>query len=148
MTRRALLLACVLAATRPAWAGWATGSQREVDLDGDGTGWMVRATINGRVRARFLLDTGASFCVLSPSLAKQLKLPPPEAEVDLQTANGMVRAPLVRLGTLEVGGSRAYDVDAVVHAAVGPPLDGIIGLNFLNKFSYGIDPRRRVLRLQ
>ena len=31
--------------------------------------------------------------------------------------------------------------------AVTAPLDGIIGLSFLNRFSYGIDPRRRVLRL-
>jgi hypothetical protein len=31
---------------------------------------------------------------------------------------------------------------------VAPPLDGVIGLSFLNNFSYAVDPRRRVLRLR
>jgi clan AA aspartic protease (TIGR02281 family) len=149
MTRRQLLAACgaaLLAA--PAGAEWSAGGSGEVPLDGDGTAWMVRATVNGTTRALFLLDTGATYCVLSSTLSRRLGLRPGQTTLDLQTANGTVTVPLVELRTLDVGGSRAHAVQAVVHDAVQTPLDGIIGLNFLNQFHYAIDPRRRTLRLR
>ncbi len=34
------------------------------------------------------------------------------------------------------------------HDAVAAPLDGVLGLNFLNRFQYAVDPKRRVLRLR
>ena len=37
---------------------------------------------------------------------------------------------------------------AVVHPGVPQQLDGIIGLSFLNRFSYAIEPGRRILRLR
>lgn len=149
MTRRRLLLTVALALlARPAPADWSAGGSGEVPLDGDGTAWMVRATLNGSTRALFLLDTGATYCVLSTSLSRRLGLRPGRTSLDLQTANGTVTVPVVELRTLDVGGSRAHGVQAVVHDAVRSPLDGIIGLNFLNQFHYAIDPRRRTLRLR
>ncbi len=146
--RRALVLAGTLLLARVAGAEWAAGGSGDVPLRGDGTSWQVHATLNGNVRGLFLLDTGASYCVITPDLARRLGLADGPGHVELHTANGVVRAPLVRLATVDVGGQRARDVDAVVHAAVAPPLDGIIGLSFLNEFSYAVDPRRRVLRLR
>ena len=55
----------------------------------------VEATINGRTEALFLLDTGASYCVIAPSLARQLALPPTGSFATVLTANGAVRAPVV-----------------------------------------------------
>jgi len=95
----------------------------------------------------FLLDTGATYCVLAPTAARRMSVKPTGETVDIRTANGTVRAPIVELASIDVGGNRARQVRAIVHPAVAPPLDGIIGLSFLNRFSYGIDPRRRVLRL-
>jgi len=126
---------------------WSRQSGNEVRLVGDGAGWLVEATVNGRARGTFLLDTGATFCVLAPHLADQLGLRGDET-IQMQTANGIVDAPVVQLRSLAVGQSNARDLRAVVHKAVGPPLDGVIGLNFLNQFSYSIDPRRRVLELR
>ena len=37
---------------------------------------------------------------------------------------------------------------AVVHPAVPAPLDGVIGLSFLDHFTYAVNPRRHVLRLR
>ena len=145
MIRLALLLAAALVAT-PAAAEWVGAG--EVPLDGSERAWMVRATVNGSVNGLFLLDTGASFCVLSPGTAHRLSLPPTGGEMQLQTANGIVKAPMVRLRTVEIGGSKARDVQAVVHPALGPPLDGIIGLSYLNNFSYAVDAKQRVLRLR
>ena len=57
-----------------------------VPLRGDGTSWTVQATINGRTNALFLLDTGASYCVIAPSLARQLALPPTGSFATVLTA--------------------------------------------------------------
>jgi len=129
-------------------AEWASAAQNEVPLDGNGHSWFVRATLNGSVSGLFLLDTGASMCVIGPDTARRLNLPPSGQQVELRTANGVVHAPVVQLRSVDVGGNRARDVQAVVHGAIGPPLDGIIGLSYLNHFSYGVDPRRRVLHLR
>ncbi len=146
--RRAGALLALLVLGSPAHAEWAGGTQGEVPLDSNGRSWLVRATLNGTVSGLFLLDTGATLCVLAPETARRLGLAGTGQRVDLETANGTVRAPLIQLRSVDVGGNRARDVDAVVHPAVAPPLDGVIGLSFLNHFSYAIDPRRRVLRLR
>ena len=148
MTRLVLLLGVASALlAEPARAEWAAGAQSEVPLDGDGAAWRVRATLDGNVSGLFLLDTGASLCVLAPTLARRLGLAS-DGQVQLQTANGIVTAPVVRLRTVDVGGNRARDVMAVVHPAVPAPLDGVIGLSFLDHFTYSVDPRRHVLRLR
>ena len=148
MTRLVLLLGVTsVLLAEPARAEWAAGAQSEVPLDGDGAAWRVRATLDGNVSGLFLLDTGASLCVLAPTVARRLRLAP-AGQVQLQTANGVVTAPLVQLRSIDVGGNRARDVMAVVHPAVPPPLDGVIGLSFLDHFTYSVDPRRHVLRLR
>jgi len=148
MRGRIVLLALVaLLVAMPLAADWAGGLQREVPLDGNGNTWLVHATVNGSMNGLFLLDTGASYCVLAPTAARRLGVKASGENVEIRTANGVVRAPVIELATVHVGGNRARQVRAIVHPAVAPPLDGIIGLSFLNHFSYGVDPRRRVLRL-
>lgn len=144
----ALAVVVLFAAPRAVPAQWAHGSESEVTLEGSGATWQVRATVNGRLHGLFLLDTGATFCVLTPDAARRLGITPGEQRVLLHTANGVVAAPLVELGTVEIGGNRAQGVEAVIQPAVDGPLDGIIGLTFLNRFSYSIVPSRHVLRLR
>lgn len=141
-----VVLALVLAAL-PGRGEW-LAVRAPVPLRGDGTSWLVQATINGRARGLFLVDTGASFCVIAPSLARELALAPTGSFATVQTANGSLRVPVVRLRTLDLGATRAHDVQAIVHDAVGPQLDGVIGLNFLNRYRYAIDPQRRELELE
>ena len=119
-----------------------------IPLRGDGTSWTVQATINGRTRALFLLDTGASYCVVAPALARQLGLPPTGSFATVLTANGAVKAPVVRLRSLDLEGTRAHDIQAIVHDAVGPQLDGVLGLNFLTRYRYAVDPQQRTLELE
>lgn len=143
------LLLSALASSPLARAEWTAAGTSDVPLDGNGHSWIVQATLNGRVTGRFLLDTGASYCVLAPSTAQRLGLPSTGERAQLSTANGMVQAPLVRIRTVDVGNNRAKDVPAVVHNAVSTQLDGVIGLSYLNNFSsYSIDSRRRTLRLR
>jgi clan AA aspartic protease (TIGR02281 family) len=145
--RPLLGLLAVALAILPARGEW-MAVHAPVPLHGDGTSWLVQATINGRTQGLFLLDTGASYCVIAPSLARTLALPPTGSFTTVHTANGPVRVPIVRLRSLDLGGSGAHDVQAIVHDAVGPRLDGVIGLNFLNRFRYAVDPQRRELDLE
>ena len=141
--------AAALAVARSAAGAWLIAAQpEEIPLDGDQTGWRVRATLNGTTRATFLVDTGASLCVLSPALAHRAGARRPVGHVELRTANGIIRAPIVRVRSLDVGGAKAMDLDCVVHAAAAEPIEGVLGLNYLNQFAYGIDPRRRTLSLR
>jgi clan AA aspartic protease (TIGR02281 family) len=127
--------------------GIGVGVPALVRLHGDGTSWLVEATIDGRARGNFLLDTGATYCVIAPDLARDLALPQTGRFATVETANGPVRAPLVRLAALDLGdGTRVHDVEAIVHDA-GPRLDGVLGLNLLNRYRYAVDPRRRLLEL-
>ena len=148
MSRALAALVVVVALTAPARAEWTAGGGAEVPLEGNGTSWTVRAALNGRFTGQFLLDTGASICVIGPVAALRLDLTPTGQEVSLTTANGVVHAPLVRIATLDIGGHRAHDVDAVVTPAVPSPLAGLIGLSYLNNFQYSIDAKRRVLRFR
>jgi clan AA aspartic protease (TIGR02281 family) len=143
---RPLALAVALAVV-PAY-GELVPVRSPIPLRGDGTSWMVLATINGRTRGLFLLDTGASYCVIAPAFARELGVPPTGSFATVHTANGAVRAPVVRLRSLDLSGTKAHDVQAIVHDAVGPQLDGVIGLNFLNRYRYSVDPERRELELE
>lgn len=141
------LLVLVALGILPA-TGEPTAAPSPIPLRGDGTSWMVHATVNGRADGLFLVDTGASYCVIAPAFARQLGVPPTGSFATVHTANGAVRAPVVRLRSLDLSGTRAHDVQAIVHDAVGPSLDGVIGLNFLNRYRYAIDPGRRLLELE
>ena len=137
----------VVLAASPTVAQWRSGGS-EIPLDGEGNVWTLRAKLNDRVSGTFLLDTGASVCVLAPSIAKKLDLEETGTDVELRTANGVVKAPLVRIDSIQVGRNRAEDVPAVVHSAVAGSLDGVLGLSFLNTFDgYKVDTRNHTLRL-
>jgi clan AA aspartic protease (TIGR02281 family) len=149
MSRRLALLGLVaLLAAAPCRADWSGVGGREVALQGNGKSWIVSATLNGSVSGLFLLDTGASYCVINASVARRLGLRATGEQTTFSTANGLVRAPVVSIRYFDLGSNRARDVKAVVHDAVLPPLDGIVGLSYLNNFSYAVDAKQRVLRLR
>src|SRR5262245_39137321 len=93
-TRRLALALAVGIVVASLGAGDWSGRRRDVPLEGDGSTWLVRTTLNGRVTGLFLLDTGSTLCVLSREIAKRLALPPADNTVTVQTANGKVRSPV------------------------------------------------------
>ncbi len=123
---------------------------REAHLGGDGSQLLVEVRLNGRVSGMFLLDTGASYCVLTPETARRLGVAQhAHAEaITLVTPTGEIEAPLTTLRSVEVANSRARDIQAVIYPAVDAPLSGILGLSFLTHFEFSIDTRRRILRLR
>ena len=113
-----------------------------------GGNWIAQVRVNDTQVARFLVDTGASTCVISPGLATALNIRPDRQAppVPLQTISGLTRGQLVSLSSLRVGHVEAEDVIAVIHP-LGSSMDGILGNTFLARFMVTLDPAQGVLRL-
>jgi len=145
---RLLAVALLLGAPPLVQALADTSERASVRLVQSNRGWVLEARLNDHVSGRFLLDTGATSCVITPLMAGKLGLFPPQRHIEVDTAAGTVRAGVVRLHSLAVGVRRADEIQALVLDAVEDDLDGVIGLNFLDQFTYAIDPRRGVLELR
>lgn len=137
-----LALCLVLPARAPA---------TDVPLTAHGHALVVEATLNDRFTGRFLVDTGATFCVVSKEVARQAKVKGRTGgeRLRLMTANGPVDAVLGEARKVEAGGAAARDVAvAVMDDDPVPGLDGILGLSFLGRFTYTVDAEAGVLRLK
>ena len=122
---------------QPAAGGASSSSyQRTAKIAGDARGhFHAEASIGGR-RAAFLVDTGASIVALSEPDADRLgvRAGPNDPKVVLQTANGKVTGARVRLASIDIGGVRVQDVDAVIlpgHALK----QNLLGMSFLSRIS-------------
>lgn len=95
--------------------------------------YVVPAVVNKRFMATFLVDTGASYTVITPQTARALgvDLTDDLQTVPVTTANGTVEAPLVTLKQVSLGGMQVQNVQAVV-ADLGdaPQLSGLLGMSF------------------
>ena len=110
--------------------------------------WIVDVVLNGSRPARFLVDTGSSVTLVSPTLGTALglaRLPAREA-VELQTLSGLTMGSAGRLGSLQVGGAELRDVPVVLHDP-GPGIDGILGNTVLARYRVTVDGDRRLLHL-
>ena len=121
---------------------------------------VVNATLNRRTTAKLVVDTGASFTMISSATAKQLDIDTSQNQrsTAFQTANGTIQAPLVSLDSITVGDLEVRNLTAAIHdigdnAAVPDSnaevnMKGLLGLDFLSKFRIDIDTQKRVLYLE
>ena len=109
-----------------------------VPLQKNGNSIMVDVSVNN-VPMRFMLDTGASLTVLSEKAANDIGLSASGSEhVFLHTANGAVRAPIIQIPQVRLGEAVATNLKAAILNNMGP-VQGLLGLNFLNQFDIDID---------
>lgn len=115
---------------------------------------VVDAMLNGRVKASFILDTGASTMLLSRAVAGKLGIAINSSSriILCQVADGRrVKGALTYLQSVKVGDMEAKDVEAVVllEEAGGMGLgDGLLGMSFLNRFKFQVDYRKNILLLE
>lgn len=149
MQRLALRGALVLLVCALIGVGGMRSTRYDIPLTGNGRHLIVEARLNSTVSGPMLVDTGASYCVVNPAIARQLGLQPIGARgVSVATANGAVAADLVELDSVQLNGARLARVRAVVMNAVEPPLIGVLGLSFLTQFRFSVDQAEGVLRLE
>jgi len=95
-----------------------------------------------------LLDTGATYCIVSREDARQLGYQFRTADqVPVATAGGVIRVPRITLTAVEVLGLRRVRVPALVKDLAESGLEAIIGWSFLDRFQLTIDARRKRLEL-
>jgi len=114
---------------------------------------VLQATVFARRSARALLalDTGATLCQISSSIANSigLDLSSPIRQIELITGSGVVHAPVVHLPQLDIFGRTIRQLEVVVHNL--PPrarLDGVLGLNFFLDYNLFINYSKGMLVIQ
>ena len=112
---------------------------------------IVAATLNEKTKGNFVVDTGASYTIISRATAQslQIDLDGKHPTASLQTANGVIETPLVALDSVEVGGLQIKGITAAVHDVFpDSSISGLLGLNFLTNFRMDIDTKSSVLVLE
>jgi len=101
----------------------------------------AKVSVNG-VDGSFILDTGASFVVLSSSFAARAKADVSGKSVPMETLNGTTDSTLGRAATIRVGRVEATDVPILIqNRSVGRDIDGVLGMSFLSRFDLSIEKR-------
>jgi len=92
----------------------------------------VPAVLNGKTVGTFIVDTGASYTVITPRMAKKLGVDVESVEtVSVLTGNGVIKAPLVTLKDVMIGQIHVSEVKAVVQDLGGDLIiAGVLGMNF------------------
>ena len=107
--------------------------------------FAVDARVDGR-RLTFMVDTGASHIALRQSEAARLGIYPRPSDftVRVSTANGVTKAAMVQLRSVEVGDILVRDVPAIVHSDEGLSVN-LLGMSFLSRVRWTHDRGRLVL---
>lgn len=112
---------------------------------------FVRGRINDQVETLFLVDTGASFCVLTKATADRLGLAASvmSSFVTVHSASGSFEAPLIQVDMIQIGNAEVRSADAIIHDVPNLPssVGGILGMSFLNQFKVEIDQEEGVMLL-
>lgn len=112
-----------------------------------GDNFIVQVRLNNKLTVPFMLDTGASTVTITQEIADKLGITTGANTkyARFNTANGVIKAPLITLDSVEVGGAEVSNV----LASIPPNLHmGLLGTSFLNHFQYSIDPTASVLTLR
>lgn len=129
----------------------APNRRASIPLEKHGHVVIIQATLNNKRSAKFVVDTGASYTLISNALARDLGIDvgPDTKTMPFQTANGLINAPLTSLESISVGGMEIRDLPTAVHDAVpDPEVAGLLGLNFLSHFRMDIDTQKGVIHLE
>ena len=97
------------------------------------------------------LDTGATYVMLPWDIAEILGYEPElsKERINLITASGVEKAPLITLKAVDVLGKRAENIKATVHDLPQESyVDGLLGLSFLKNFRVCLDFREGVLEIE
>lgn len=102
--------------------------------------WMTEVVLNDKLSQHLILDTGASFSLISPQAANALGIAIDENTplIPGTTVSGTVLLPLVTLRFMRVGKAELENVEAVVHSMPSGN-QGLLGNSFLNKFRVILD---------
>src|SRR3990172_8040221 len=95
-----------------------------------------------------ILDTGADRTLLTPMALWRLGISTDNAPpAEIKGATGTARAALVQVLSVEVGEARAGPLLIIAHDADLKQAEGLLGRDFLERFTVTIDAKERVVTL-
>ncbi|MBU2445459.1 MAG: retroviral-like aspartic protease family protein [Bacteroidetes bacterium] len=97
------------------------------------------------------LDTGATYVMLPWEIAEVLGYEPElsKERINMITASGVEKVPLITLKVVDVLGKRAENIKAIVHDLPQESyVDGLLGLSFLKNFNVSLKFREGVLEIE
>ena len=108
----------------------------------------VSARINDTGSAQLMLDTGASVTTISPRVLEQLGVSSRSAvRGSIRGVTGTADALLVVLDSIEVAGATAGPMRVVSHDSELGQGDGLLGRDFLDRFTVNIDNAAGIVTL-
>ncbi len=112
---------------------------------------IINVTLNGRVKARLAVDTGAPKTVISGALAERLGLLNGTSAGVWTRAGGIggsTPAISTIIETIRVGDIEQQFFPTTIVHELSTAFEGLIGMDFLSLFVMHIDPARRLLILE
>lgn len=110
----------------------------------------VTALINQKTMGTFIVDTGASFTVITPRMAQQLgvQIKPDTPRLSIMTANGVVKAPMVTVDHIAIGGVEVTNLPVVIQDLGNDTLlSGLLGMSFFKNMDLTIKQNKLILSI-
>lgn len=119
-------------------------------LEQSDTSLVVPTMVNDKIMGTFIVDTGASYTVITPAMAERLgvRITPDTTRVSMITANGHIQAPLVTLRNVTIGELKVSEVKAVVQPLGNGDdllLSGLLGMNFFSGMDLTVKQDRLII---
>ena len=127
------------------------GGVREIEVQTitrNNASLAVPTLLNNKTMATFLVDTGASYTVITPRVAKKLGIvvTPETPRISIVTANGVVKAPIVTVDKIAIGQVEVEDIQVVIQPLGHDPLlAGLLGMNFFKNMDLTVRRNKLVL---
>lgn len=117
-------------------------------LSGGEGQFIVEAMIDGHYRVKLLVDTGAAMTAIDAGVLQMAGYSLDAERQYFVTANGVVSAPVVTVGTMSLGLAELSQL-SVGALPLSMPGDvvGLLGMNFLRHYEFRIDQDNRLLIL-
>lgn len=109
---------------------------------------VVPTMINGKFMGTFIVDTGATYTVITPMLARKMgvEINASTPRINIITANGPIKAPLVTLESVKIGQVEVKNVQAVVQDLGNDVLlAGLLGMNCFKDMEMTVRQDRLIL---
>jgi len=126
-----------------------------ISFSHDLQGLMVNVTLNDKVNAKMVLDTGSSLVMITKNVALKLGIDLSAAtkpDMKAQVADGReVNVKRIIFDTMEVQGVVAKKVEGAVLLDDTGDLsfgDGLLGMSFLKRFNFKVDQKEKTLVLE
>lgn len=127
-------------------------ANQQVELTQIGAHYIVEGIIEQQSAIELMIDTGASLSVMSLQKFEQLSSwhsPTYIRSADMNTAGGVVNAPIYRFENFTIAGLTINEFDFVVMELENlDKADGLLGMNYLRYFDFQIDQSRSVLLIE